>query len=79
MRSHASEMNFERAALLRDEIGRLSGKDFSMPLSVLDIDRGILDECLDRLGAIGKGSGKKSISVKNISRDARKQGRAAQR
>lgn len=79
MRSHASEMNFERAALLRDEIGRLSGKDFSMPLSVLDIDRGILEECLDRLGAIAKGSGKKSISVKNIARDARKQGRVARR
>ena len=77
MRAHAREMNFERAALFRDEISRLSTKDFSMPLSVLDLERGILDECLERLGAIASGSGKKSIRVKSTARDARKRARVA--
>lgn len=49
MRIHATDMNFERAAEIRDEISRISGNDFMMPLSTINLNKNILDECIPRL------------------------------
>ena len=51
MKVHATDMAFERAVLFRDEIRKLEAGDLSHPLSVFDVDKALLAECLPLLSA----------------------------
>ncbi len=51
MKTHATDMAFERAVLFRDEIRKLEAEDWSHPLSVFNLDKKLLEECLPLLSA----------------------------